>query len=292
MKNPVIFIGMHRAGTSMTGRLLERLGLNVGAQKENNNEAMFFLEINNWLLRQGGASWDNPEAIHYLWQQENEILEITEEYVKNLMRSPRAIKFLGLRRYLNLRDITMLNELWGWKDPRNTFTLPFWLRIFPEAKIVYIERHGVDVAQSLRTRAKEGVKLSSNMYRKYKDFIWLRPKKSGFINSPRCVELQGGLSLWEEYMQEARNLLSVIPDTRVLRLRYEEVLTSPVEHLKQAAEFCGLDVKQSELEFVCKGINANRAYAYINDKQLKEFAHANNAVLTEFGYDANGSFWR
>jgi hypothetical protein len=63
---PIVIIGMHRSGTSMVTRMLESLGLFVGARKDSNCEARFFQRINRWLLDQTGSSWDNPQPIHYL----------------------------------------------------------------------------------------------------------------------------------------------------------------------------------------------------------------------------------
>ena len=52
-QDPVIIIGMHRSGTSMLTRLLEKAGLFVGHEKENNWEAWFFPKINQWLFSTG-----------------------------------------------------------------------------------------------------------------------------------------------------------------------------------------------------------------------------------------------
>ncbi len=32
-------------------------------------------------------------------------------------------------------------KAWGWKDPRNTFTLPMWLSIFPKARVLHVLRN-------------------------------------------------------------------------------------------------------------------------------------------------------
>src|SRR5207244_5122505 len=135
----------------MLGRLLEQLGLFVGVKKDVNNEAIFFQNINMWLLQQSGARWDNPDAVDCLWKNK-EALSLVERHVRAILNSPRAIQFLGTRRLVT-GGINALHSAWGWKDPRNTFTLPLWLRIFPDAKIISIERHGVDVAESLRARS-------------------------------------------------------------------------------------------------------------------------------------------
>jgi hypothetical protein len=45
---------------------------------------------------------------------------------------------------------------WGWKDPRNSITLPVWLKLFPDARVIHIVRNGVDVAESLYRRQQRG----------------------------------------------------------------------------------------------------------------------------------------
>ena len=51
----------------MLGRLLEEIGLFAGTRKDENNEALFFQEINSWLLGQSGARWDEPAALRSSW---------------------------------------------------------------------------------------------------------------------------------------------------------------------------------------------------------------------------------
>jgi hypothetical protein len=46
-------------------------------------------------------------------------------------------------------------ELWGWKDPRTCLFLPFWDRLLPEARYVFVYRHPVEVALSLLRRDSE-----------------------------------------------------------------------------------------------------------------------------------------
>ena len=121
---PIVIIGMHRSGTSMVTRMLESLGLFVGARKDSNCEARFFQRINRWLLDQTGSSWDNPQPIHYLVNN-REVRAKTSDYIgRFLLKSPRAISFLGWRKYVRHPDVRKLDVPWGWKDPRNTFTLP------------------------------------------------------------------------------------------------------------------------------------------------------------------------
>lgn len=280
---PIIFIGMHRSGTTMLGRLLEQLGLFVGARKESNNEALFFLRLNEWLMSQCGARWDNPGPIRYLWENE-ELLQWIERHVRDLMASPRAIQFLGLRRYLRTRDIARLDCPWGWKDPRNSFTLPFWLRIFPGAKVIHIRRHGVDVAQSLRARNTKRFMASKEKYARYHWVAAIRMKRGGFAESPRCATLEGGLSLWKEYIDHAKELLYALPQNRVLDLHYEDILRSPARNLKLAGEFCGLQFSETDVAAATAGIDPSRAFAFSHNNALANFASSHCELLEFHGY--------
>lgn len=267
----------------MLGRLLEKLGLFTGTRKDRNNEAVFFQQLNEWLMWQCGARWDVPDATHYLWKNAK-LVNWTEDYVRYILDSPRAMHFLGLRRYLFTGGISRLNIPWGWKDPRNTFTLPLWRRIFPAAKVLYIERHGVDVAHSLQTRGGDNFAASIRKYQKHRRIYSWSPKRSGFMASPRCSSLENGFSLWLEYMNQAADMIRQLPEQQVLKLRYETILADPVPSLLASAEFCHLNITSQEVDTLAKGINADRANSYKKNPDLMEFALNHREELAAKGY--------
>jgi hypothetical protein len=180
--------------------------------------------------------------------------------------------------------IESLTLPWGWKDPRNTFTLPMWLRIFPEAKVVYIQRHGVDVAESLRVRALKGFASAVQKYEKYRAVAFLRPKLGGFVDSPRCASLEGGFELWKEYVDQGRAALARLPKDRVLTLSYEQLLEDPVAHLRASAAFCGLYPEESRCKQVAASIRSERARSYRSDPKIERFAIEQRANLAQRGY--------
>lgn len=274
---------MHRSGTSMLGRLLENLGVFVGTQKEENNESIYFQDINNWIMAQCGARWDNPASVLYLWKQES-VVQWVERYILQLLDSPRAVQFLGMRRYFLDGGITQIKIPWGWKDPRSTFTLPLWLRIFPNAKVINIQRHGVDVAQSLRVRGQKGFVAAIQKYQRYKRVIPFRPKKGGFMDSPRCADLEGGLSLWKEYLCQAEKVVEQMPAERVLNIRYEDMLLNPLPNLISCVDFCGVNASKEKVEHLVSNIDPSRAYSYAKDPELRVFCEQHKETLAKFGY--------
>ena len=138
----------------MLSRMLEQQGLFLGKTKgkAENNESKFFRTLNNWLFQQAGAHWDNPDPWQ-LWLANDLAREASVNFVRGLLGTPRAISYLGFWGYLRYRSPASWPRPWGWKDPLNTFTLPVWLHLYPQARVIHIYRNGVDVAGSLRRRS-------------------------------------------------------------------------------------------------------------------------------------------
>lgn len=102
------------------------------------------------------------------------------EYLHDILQSRHSRSFLGWGRWLRYRSAFKLDFPWGWKDPVNTFTLPFWLDLFPEARVVHIFRNGVDIAQSLYTRTHADFKRHYHKWRRHKWYYRLKPLRRGF----------------------------------------------------------------------------------------------------------------
>lgn len=272
----------------MLGSLLEDLGMFFGTQKDENNEALFFQDLNEWMLSQCGGRWDNPAPFNKFFWRNDDVVRWTESYLRNLLASPRVIQFLGVRRSLS-GGMNGLDGAWGWKDPRNTFTLPMWLKIFPDAKVVSIERNGVDVAQSLYAREIKVLANAHRFYRRYRAVFFMYPRRAGFAHSPRCLALDDAFSLWEEYTAQSDVVTAALPRERVLTLRYEEVLSDPVKWLTETAAFCDLNASSARIETAVRSIRADRALAHESSAELKNFAARHAEILAARGYSAPGA---
>lgn len=267
---PVIVIGMHRSGTSLVTNLLEKIGLFGGWRKPVHNEAAFFSNLNKWLIKQSGATWDNPKLFDIFLQNEK-IRFLAVDYVKSLLDSPRVISYLGPKNFIKYRKLCSLDFPWGWKDPRNTFTLPIWLEIFKDAKVIHIYRHGVDVAQSLIVRQEEYLKRSLKRLRMLKSLRWVHLKESGFIDTVRGATLNGGFSLWEEYVRKASEHVNSLGD-RAIEIRYEDFLENPSAGLNKLAKFCCIQISENKIQNVVKYVNKERAFSYKKNPELRAFS--------------------
>jgi hypothetical protein len=279
---PLIVIGMHRSGTSVLVRAIEQLGVFMGWRKHYGDEAAFFTRVNEWLLRQAGASWDHPEPFRRLVEHA-ELRALAVEHVRILLGSPRVIGYLGLGRYLRWRIPERLAHAWGWKDPRNTFTLPLWLDCFPDARVIHVHRHGVDVAQSLQARHERMLAAARARQRRLGRLRWLKPKRGGFTDSVRCASLTEAFVLWEQYVSEARRHVRLLSD-RAIEVGYERLVDDPRTSLVELARWIGVTPRPTALDAAVKLLSQDRAYAYRHHADLCVFAERVHAPLKALGY--------
>jgi hypothetical protein len=90
------------------------------------------------------------------------------------------------------------HEPWGWKDPRNSLTLPFWQALIPSLKVVVCVRNPLEVALSLQKRSNSSFAFS--------------------------------FALWLAYYER---LLSAVPASRRIVTHYESYFMDPHAELRR-----------------------------------------------------------
>ena len=287
--SPVIILGMHRSGTTMVTDLLEQLGLFVGDKKEVNNESLFFIQMNTWLLREANASWDNPHNFLFI----NDVFKQNAGRVaESHLHSLKSINFLGYKRFLKYRDIRNLETPWGWKDPRNTFTIDIWHKIFPDAKIIHVYRNPLDVAESLRKReaAKNTVILDHGLrlkgFKLKKREITLK-RRVGYQDAFKLTSIHENIKLWELYTQKALSL-DAMAGKNILHVRYESLLENFNEQFAPVLDFIGFQAKRSEIQALSSQVKSDRKYAFIRDKGLVAIYQEikNNDLMKKLNYQS------
>ena len=278
-QSPVIILGMHRSGTTMITKMLERLGLFVGAEKEINHEALFFWEINNWIFDIHTATSEKPYNLRYTNPACRKIIHESLDY---FVQSRKRKQYLGefYSRYKSIQDMDMP---FGWKDPKNTFTVDFWKHVFPNPRIIHIYRNPIDSVSSYIERDLDlKNKFEWNWKKKLKR-DWLVSKN--FHENFRLYNLNEGYDLWEEYVSKALSLQQEFE--HYTAVRYEDFLEHPKVKLKALAIFCGLNASEAQLDAAIEGIQQDRAFAFIHNEaycqayqQLK-----NKPLMQQLGYD-------
>jgi hypothetical protein len=145
MSQVICVTGMHRSGTSVTSKLLNVLGVDLGPEEdlmgprgENNPKGFFenrsFVRFNAELLQSAGGIWKDPPSLPPGWEADPR-LDPVRERAREMLQS-------------TFGDA----PLWGWKDPRSALTLPFWQALLPGMSYVICVRNPIDVAASLEHR--------------------------------------------------------------------------------------------------------------------------------------------
>lgn len=297
MKNvnpPVIVVGMHRSGTSLLTRILENQGMFVGTSLDDQHEPVFFQSMNSWLLQHAGGRWDWPEPfleIHEETSFRSAMLDVIKQHITSIY----SIQFWGLKNYILMRSGDRQEFRWGWKDPRNSITLPYWLELFPSAKVIHIKRHGADVARSLRERAKKNTKHNRNSlhwWQRSKDLLKvcfpfnslsLHSFKISSLEHTRCLSLEGGLGLWEAYLDQIKSTTNRMDEKNFLECKFEDLVQYPAKTIHQITRFCDIQ-KDIDMDSLIPSIDQGKANRWKDHSELREFSENYQTVLSKFGY--------
>lgn len=205
--SPIIVVGMHRSGTTLLTRLLQRAGVNMGNQQSKNAESELFQSLNKRILNSVGASWRCIEHLPPPGELKNIFQEKIVAGIKRSMTSQLIGSHIGYRAVLC--DVIGGETTWGWKDPRNTLLLPIWKNIFPESRIVHIYRDGRDCAVSLLKRE------FANFYNTSLDLY----------NPYHIDKLKKDFNLWEKYIKYALSVRNT--NSCFLNIRFESLVENP-----------------------------------------------------------------
>jgi hypothetical protein len=212
------------------------------------------------------------------------------DYVRMMLGSPHSVGFVGRQRLLRGQHVLKLDGPWGFKDPRTTYTLPLFLELWPDARVISMTRHGIDVASSLKVRVDKTIGGAEERYDRLRRRYLVRPKHTRLarlVATLRCASLEGGFALWDEYATEATRHVDALGSGQALQLRYEDFLQNPQEGVTQLATFCGLDASAETVDRIAGGINAGRAFAFESREELREFSTRDHVAgaLRRHGYE-------
>jgi hypothetical protein len=96
-------------------------------------ENLRFKALNDEILREFGGSWEAAPTFPADFQED-------ERFRRLRQRADSLVEEFEGR------------EPWGWKDPRNSLTLPFWSALMPNLKVIVCLRNPYEVYLSLRER--------------------------------------------------------------------------------------------------------------------------------------------
>jgi hypothetical protein len=215
----VCIAGMHRSGTSMVARILSECGVYLGEPDEllppaednlaGHFEHKEFVQLNDEVLATLGGAWDVVPPRYAVWRRRR-------------LGPLRA-------RATALVDRMRPHAPWGWKDPRTSLTLPFWLDVVPDLRVVVCVRDVVAVAHSLLVRDH-----SSELF---------------------------GMRLWTAYNRRA---LAAAPRERTLVTRYELYFEDPPAEIARLVEFLGLETDRDAIARAAKTVEGGLRHHHVD----------------------------
>ena len=205
----------------MLTRLLHACGLFLGPknalmppQADNPDgfwEHLGFVALNDELLNALGGAWDLPPK--------------TDE---NLTHA--ELDSLRMKARLLIEGFDSAH-LWGWKDPRNSLTLPFWQDLLPALKTLVIVRNPLEVAYSMRER--------------------------------NGTSYAFGLRLWEIYN---RRLMETAGEHERLVTHYDLFFENAAKELRRIAKF--IELPDAKIRSAAKLVATQRRHTHFTIDQL------------------------
>jgi hypothetical protein len=276
--SPLVVIGMHRSGTRLLVEVLDRLGVFMGADVQADSESVAFMLINEEILHQCGAFWSEPMSAHFTLAQPAVAEQLAASALEAL--ATQLEKYTGPSGW-HLDASAKELPPFGWKDPRNTFTLPVWKQVFPNLRTLHIVRHGVDVAASLSRRHAEALRAATGESVPSALTV-IRDHALGVLSSRRGWTLPEALTMWEQYVEKAR-LESAELGERALEVRFEDLLTQPERVIPAIAKFCRVPAPALR-GVLFEGLQPSRAFAFRRDPALVAFAGSVHEILARYSY--------
>lgn len=204
MSEPITFLtGCGRSGTSILGTMI---GANADVRYLNDFFPIWvepFPQCDAWGLREGTRQRDNRIEL-----TEADLTDAGQQQFWEIARQQRSGKPLLVE-----------------KVALNNFRLRFLAALAPHAKMVNIARHGVEVARSIAKRVEVG-QWYGESDRKWHLLEQLARARGLDDELALCTnDVARGLLEWRMSVEVASEHIKTIGDQRVLRVRYEDLIT-------------------------------------------------------------------
>jgi hypothetical protein len=245
--SPLIIGGSGGSGTRLFARLCILSGFHLGANLNSSLDSLDFFPfyeqwINKYLSRR-----------HVPFEEE-EKNQMSKEFKKSVIKH-RA-------------PISVLDQRWGFKNPRSMLLLPFLNRHFEHMKFIHVVRDGRDMAYSKNQKQvhKHGRALLGEQCRQ-----WNRPAIS--------------IMFWAKSNIEVAQYGDNVMGDRYICVRFEDLCTEPEAALIRLLNF--LEIKIEDISPFLKEIRppASRG-RWLNRSKTEqiELIKAGHPVLKHFGY--------
>lgn len=261
---PVMIIGHGSSGTSITGGLIRDL-LQISFGTESQFIPRYFYQRGHYGDLHDDANLRSliSDILDERWFVrcrkfgfETSLDSVFEDVTERTFRGVLDSVFGQLAKHNHM-------DRWGDKTPEYIDHLPVLQEVFPDAYYIHIVRDGRDVALSVFDR---------------------------FWGAKNIVT---AALEWRHAIDRVRDFSKSIDPERLLDIRYEDLLTQPLQTFERIIDFLKIeDTNGALLEYVdeqarkqLKSSNFNKWKKALTEKQQVAFEHINGDLLAEYGYE-------
>ena len=225
---PVFLIGCGRSGTTVLGNTIGK------------HESITYLNERRDLWHQAYPGFD-------IWSGKISQPKLIAESDDNNKKKTEILRKLFYREQICGNSKILLEKL-----PINNFRLKFIEDAFPDAKYIYLQRNGIEVAKSIEKRAEKGWfgknNIKWNLIEKLSKRIDISTELNDFSN------FEKGLLEWRFSLEFSESFFSTINEKRYYSLSYKTFLENPKLQIENIYRFLDLDFNDNFTTDITKGI--------------------------------------
>ena len=245
IQGPCIIGATGGSGTRVVARIARGGGMYIGTNLNISTDALDFGRYSNRWINSFMSGSRSPET--------------EAEMVEDLM--------LVLQDHL--RSLDPSARVWGWKEPRSAFLLPYFHTHFRELKFLHVVRDGRDMAFS--ANQNQLTKHGSTML-KESEAHWNAPLQS--------------IALWSRLNLRVADYAERHLAGQYLRIRFEDLCGEPVETIRRIFEFFGLEGDPAHLAHTEVSAPASLGrWRNMDAGTLEAFHRVAAPALVKFGYE-------
>jgi len=265
---PVIVIGMHRSGTSMVAGMLSMIGVFMdpdfpfgspgsgmapGSQLRSDGygESTAFRLLNEAIMARADANWFDVDP--FLAQRDRPL------FARSSIARLQLATYGSLFRDHIGQHLDAAGGRWGWKDPRTSLTLSYWLQLFPHARLVHVRRSDEAIVNSLLRRAAQPSagppspphfsERAGRLFRSPAQLVNAVGRRAGLkpapsVTSASLLDRSFCHDLVKRYVGECLRYRGI--NDRYLEVCYEDVLRDPAATVNRIADFAEISPTLAE----------------------------------------------
>ena len=262
--------GVGGSGTRLVASLLISSGLQIGRDINASNDTLSFTLFfkDRAILTASEDEFDRRLTIFLKHLNAVQLSAHDLEFagslsIKDRVQHPADWLAERVRRLKCPPSIPVSNAFLGWKEPNTHVIVERLLGVLPSMKYIHVVRHGIDMAYSSNQNQVQ---------------FWDIAIPAGTLITP-----EQSLGWWCKVQKRILSLRDRYPE-RILILRFEDLLRSPEDIVKQLLEFCEADPRLMNLGDITSRVQSERVTARGYGELRLDVKIEQIEILRAFGY--------